>query len=232
MNIQKIVFSFSFLIMISIGHAQPSDVIASKFFLDVGYGYGLRTSKAPSGKVEKDMYDNVKSGGNLNLEFGYKLNPQSSLSVAFNRYGFSGTVNSNTLTIANVNFGSGTWKSKGNISFVGPKYNYHFDTSNKGQFSAGLGLGLLSYKSEDIINANISSVRAETKGNSFGVIATADYYYFITKNLAIGAKLGLITGRLSKVKVTSGGNTVEQKIDSKDGGLGQFNINGGFRIFF
>ena len=75
-------------------------------------------------------------------------------------------------------------------------------------------------------------MRAETKGNAFGVIASADYYYFVIKNLAIGAKLGLITGKLSKAKVTSGGNTVEQKIDSNDGGLGQFNISGGFRIFF
>ena len=177
------------------------------------------------------MIKKIKQGGNLYLEAGYKINNRSSIGLVYNRFGFKGEIDNVTIVFNGVGERSGTWTNKGNISFIGPKYNYQGITPNqKGELMTGLGLGFLSYQEENSIN---SSTLSENKGGTIGILATASYYHFIGKNIAIGSRIGLISGTLSKIKTTVNGKTTETNLDDNEKeSLGQFNINAGLRVYF
>jgi hypothetical protein len=212
---------------------MESTAPTTKFYFDANYGYGIRTAKTPDdlGQVEKNIIKKIRKGGNLYLEAGYKINDESSIGLVYNRFGFKGEINNVTLDIDGIGERSGTWTNRGNISFIGPKYNYQVITPNqKGELMVGLGLGLLSYNAENSIN---SSVFSEQKGGTLGLIATASYFHFIGKNIAIGARIGYLAGTLSKIKNTANGNTTEVKLESDEKeSLSQVNFNAGLRMYF
>lgn len=129
MNIKKITLStLALFCVIATTSAQDmeSNTPTSKFFFDANYGYAIRTAKTADdlGQVEMDMIKKIKKGGNLYLEAGYKINDESSISLVFNRFGFKGEINNVTLDIDGIGERSGTWTNRGNISFIGSKYNY------------------------------------------------------------------------------------------------------------
>jgi hypothetical protein len=236
MNIKKITLSaLAWFCAITTSFAQDmeSKASTSKFFFDANYGYTIRTAKTADGlgQVENDMIKKIKQGGNLYLEAGYKINNRSSIGLVYNRFGFKGEIDNVTIVFNGVGERSGTWTNKGNISFIGPKYNYQGITPNqKGELMTGLGLGFLSYQEENSIN---SSTLSENKGGTIGILATASYYHFIGKNIAIGSRIGLISGTLSKIKTTVNGKTTETNLDDNEKeSLGQFNINAGLRVYF
>tara|TARA_Y100000385_G_scaffold289512_1_gene359217 strand:+ start:1348 stop:2058 length:711 start_codon:yes stop_codon:yes gene_type:complete len=236
MNIKKITLSaLAWFCAITISFAQDmeSKASTSKFFFDANYGYTIRNAKTADGlgQVENDMIKKIKQGGNLYLEAGYKINNRSSIGLVYNRFGFKGEIDNVTIVFNGVGERSGTWTNKGNISFIGPKYNYQGITPNqKGELMTGLGLGFLSYQEENSIN---SSTLSENKGGTIGILATVSYYHFIGKNIAIGSRIGLISGTLSKIKTTVNGKTTETNLDDNEKeSLGQFNINAGLRVYF
>ena len=236
MNIKKITLStLALFCVIAMTSAQDmeSNTPTSKFFFDTNYGYAIRTAKTADdlGQVEMHMIKKIKKGGNLHLEAVYKINDESSISLVFNRFGFKGEINNVTLDIDGIGERSGTWTNRGNISFIGPKYNYQVITPNqKGELMAGLGFGLLSYNAENLIN---SSVFSEQKGGTFGFITTVSYFHFIGKNIAIGARIGYLAGTLSKIKTTVSGNTTEVKLDDDEKeSLSQVNFNAGLTMYF
>ncbi len=116
------------------------------------------------------------------------------------------------------------------ISYIAPCAGFRFIAKEKHIFLLTASIGVLIYKEEQQFDWQ----HLEMTGTTLGIRAGAGYSYAITKNIAAGAKVSLISGTLYSYDQRINGGR-KQKIRPEEDeyeGLSQFTLTGGIRFNF
>ena len=200
------------------------------FRLSIEAGLGLRTASTQDGFPSEfdDYMKDLKSGLNINVQAGYFIGDQWGLGFVYDRMRSENSIVFNDPVFNGVE-DIITTSDDIKITFIAPEFLYGALSSNeKHGFLMSVAIGYLGLKNDSTLN----TIPLTISGGTVGFKAGVSYDYHITKSIAIGASINLISGALSKIKVESVGFSEEIELeDDQRENLSRVTFNGGIRFY-
>ncbi len=104
-------------------------------------------------------------------------------------------------------------------------------SNQKHSFISAVGLGYLGYRN----NAEIGTNKIEFTGATLGLTIGLNYDFFISKSVAVGAGAKYVSGNISKINITSNGQTQTKSIKDLSSqsreSLTNINLTAGLRFY-
>ncbi len=206
------------------------EVTYPSFRIAVQAGMGFRLGELPStlGGEERAYYKGLLKGFSFGLDATYFLDSSWGIGIKFNNL-HSGKQLENATFDMDGHQMTGKMADQIDIWFLGPLVSGRgFSKSLKVSYYGAIGLGCLGYNQ---IMTRISS--AQLSGATIGRLAEIGADFYVTDHLSIGATANLLTGALSRMKVSVGSEsrTVSLSKDEREN-LSQVNVQIGLRYTF
>ncbi|MGV3539725.1 MAG: hypothetical protein ACO1OQ_07940 [Rufibacter sp.] len=200
-----------------------------KIRLGLTGGYSYRTAPVPDGVNGplEEYITGLKSGYHLNADAAYYFSEQFGLGFRYSYSNAKNEIDGVTITRPDGSQATGKMSDDITVSFVGPYFSSRLLNENKlNAFVFSLGLGYMGYTSDSRL-VDPYSVRAST----VGFVVDVGYDMTISKNLALGFQLAMVTGTLSELEITRGGvrNTVTLAQDEQEN-LSRIDLSVGLRF--
>lgn len=165
-------------------------------------GYSYRFIKEEESKVI-DFLGQIKkrrSGYHLRAEGGYYVTENIGLGMKGSRfYTKSKSRNISIGSFIYLNDGFMDYEENISIYYVGPFISARiYDRKKRNALYLQLGLGYIKY-----LNKLVLEERQNVSSNTLGVDLSFGYDWKITNHFAIGAQLALISGKLSKLRISN-----------------------------
>ncbi len=185
-----------------------------RFALNGGYAYNLGKS-VPTSDTRLETYDNqIRSGINLGGEINYFIvNGQIGIGINYENVTSQNSLNGVTYLNNGEIFTNNTLSDNLNIQYVGPMYTGISRRIKNNQVKDALiinvGMGNLTYTD----NKRVDLKNYKITGSTLGTYYSIGYDRFISKNMALGIQLSLITGILSNYDQFDGSSTTHVQLD-------------------
>jgi len=199
----------------------PADKIPGKeiyphFRFAISGGWSYRTAKiSPDIPSDfNDYYNKLKSGFHYDIDVSYYFAEMLGVGLRYNEFLSSNKIIGNVyVTYPDGTTEYGDLKDNIRIKFIGPTFNARFfNSTKKNCLLLEIGLGYMNYQDKGYLVSPPKTIKGNTMGSFFGV----GYDLGISKNLALGFQLTLLTGQLYQYTVSDGIST--QTVKSDDGG--------------
>jgi hypothetical protein len=186
------------------GYYQPAEVFSDKipgnrnyprfrFAVSGGLSYRIGRLSENVSPSESDYLQELKSGFHYEAGLSYYFNEYLGAGFKYNEHLSS---NSNDGSI-----GYGKVSDRIRINFIGPVFSTRlFNQTKKNCLLMDFGIGYLGYHDKGVF----ASEKITLKGSTAGFYWNIGYDVGISKNLALGFQLSLISGLLSEYKKSNG----------------------------
>ena len=210
------------------GNAYSQEVNFSRWQLTLDGGWSYRTAEVIDAPPEVESYiEGLRSGYNISGKgvYYFKKFIGAGLNVSVSNY--SNEAN-------NLNTKEGIMRNVSDnitIGYIAPCVGFRVTVKEKHSFPFDASVGVLWYKDKGYANTNL----AEINGATLGVGIGAGYDYAITKNVAVGVKMSLLSGTLNSYTLRLNGGykqTVNLEGTEQRENLSQFNLLAGVRFNF
>jgi hypothetical protein len=186
-----------------------------RFALNGGYAYNLGKD-VPTFDTRIQTYNNqMRSSFNFGAEINYfVVNGQMGIGINYENVSSQNTLNGVTYSNSGQIFTNNNLSDNLNIQYIGPMYTVINRQIKHNQVKNALiinvGMGNLTYtdnKRVDLMNYKIT-------GSTLGTYYSIGYDRFISKNIALGIQLSLITGLLTNYDLFDGTATTHIQLDN------------------
>ncbi|MEI6556009.1 MAG: hypothetical protein WCL70_10485 [Paludibacter sp.] len=186
-----------------------------RFALNGGYAYNLGKD-VPTLDTRIQTYDNqMKSGLNFGAEINYfVVNGQMGIGVNYETVSSQNSLSGVTHLNSGQIFSNNKLSDNLNIQYIGPMYTcisrQITKTGIKDALIINVGMGNLSYSDSKIVDLKNYKIT----GSALGTYYSIGYDRFISKNMALGIQLSLITGMLGNYDRFDGTSTTHIQLDN------------------
>ena len=186
-----------------------------RFALNGGYAYNLGKD-VPTFDTRIQTYNNrMRSGLNFGAEINYfVVNGQMGVGINYENVSSQNSLSGVTYLSNGQIFSNNNVSDNLNIQYVGPMYTCISRQIKKNGIKNALiinvGMGNLSYTDTKIVDLKNYKITGSTLGTYYSI----GYDHFISKNMALGIQLSLITGLLSNYDRFDGTSTTHVQLDN------------------
>ncbi len=191
---------FCFVISLSFGQID-TDQKKSNFFADASYGFSYRINSIPDGIpiFLRDHLQKIKSGTNLDLSVGFKIDQKNYIKLLFNNFSTSNEFNN--IDQIRVN-------DKYSINFVGAAYGAEYTVGNNNNLAnLEFGLGASMYSNKEVFPSNDI---IDLRGSALTLFLAASYMFKVSEKLYLGPHVSYHYGSIRNFDVYLN----ETKVDS------------------
>ena len=192
-----------------------------------GYSYRIGRTDPSASQFVTDYIKKLKHGYSYGAEVTWYFGNTFGLGLCYDDY-HSARSEYVTGTSDEGDSRTGEMSDCIDIRFIGPIASYRAVSSgNKHYFMFNFGAGYLGYWDKSELFDSLV-----LRGDTFGYMAEFSYDYAITRKIAIGVSLSMISGYLTSYRKKENGGYV-QKIDLEKGsyeGLVHLNVSAGIRF--
>ncbi len=183
-------------------------------------GWGYRTPKIIAENAEqKDYMKGLRSGFQFSLDFDYYFNNYIGAGMKYSLFkaSTSGRVSGNEM------------KDNTSIQFIGPTFATRFmNASKKNAFIMNLSLGYLGYSDSGEVSGYPGKIIGSTVGTAFDL----GYEIGLSRNVALAFQASSVTGTLSKIKISSNGQSETRTLSDDDKeNLSRIDLSVGIRFY-
>jgi len=186
-----------------------------RFALNGGYAYNLGKDPLTYDTRIQTYNNRIKSGLNFGAEINYFfVSGQMGIGINYENVTSQNSLSGVTYLSSGQIFTNNKLSDNLNLQYIGPMYTgISRHIKNNRVFDAlivNVGMGNLSYtdtKNVDLRNYKIT-------GSALGTYYSIGYDRFISKNMALGIQLSLITGLLSNYDQFDGTSTTHVQLDN------------------
>jgi hypothetical protein len=183
--------------------------------LNGGYAYNLGKD-APTFDTRIQTYNNqMRSSLNFGAEINYfVVNGQMGIGVNYETVSSQNSLSGVTYLSSGQIFSNNNVSDNLNIQYIGPMYTGISRQIKKNGIKNALiinvGMGNLSYTDTKIVDLRNYKI----SGSALGTYYSIGYDHFISKNMALGIQLSLITGLLTNYDRFDGTSTTHVQLDN------------------
>jgi len=183
--------------------------------LNGGYAYNLGKD-VPTFDTRIQTYNNqMNSGLNFGAELNYfVVNGQAGIGINYENVTSQNSLSGVTYLSAGQIFSNNILSDNLNIQYIGPMYtgiSRHIKKNGvKDALIINVGMGNLSYSDSKIVDLKNYKIT----GSALGTYYSIGYDRFISKNMALGIQLSLITGLLTNYDLFDGTSTTHIQLNN------------------
>ena len=209
------------------GNAYSQELDFTRWQITLDGGWSYRTAEVIDVTPEMKSYiEGLKSGYNISGKgvYYFKKFMGAGLNVSVsNYYNEADRLYTREGIMRNVS-------DNITIGYIAPCVGFRVTAKEKHSFPFDASIGVLWYKDKGYANSNLIEINGTTVGLGIG----AGYNYAITKNVAVGVKMSLLSGTLTSytLRINSGYKQTVDLEAGKQENLSQFNLSAGVRFNF
>ena len=180
-----------------------------------GYAYNLGKDAATFDTRIQTYNKQIRSGLNVGAEINYFfINGQMGIGISYENVTSQNSLSGVTYSSSGQIFTNNNLSDNLKIQYIGPMYTAISRQIKKNgvkdAFVINVGMGNLSYTDTKIVDLkNYIFI-----GSALGTYYSISYDHFISKNMALGIQLSLITGLLSNYNLFDGNSTTHVQLDN------------------
>jgi len=188
-----------------------------RFAINGGYAYNLGKD-VPTFDTRIQTYNNrMRSNLNFGAEINYfVVNGQMGIGINYENVSSQNSLSGVTYSSSGQIFTNNNLSDNLNIQYIGPMYTgitrQIKRNGVKDAFILNVGMGNLFYSDTKIVDLKDYKITGSTLGTFYSI----GYDHFVSKNMALGIQLSLITGLLSNYDRFDGTSTTHVQLDNSN----------------